>query len=63
MNILHPASFAKAERLGARSSNSVELWNWLHERSKRELSEILLAHLSDNQIRRTYTDLEHKGLI
>jgi hypothetical protein len=63
MDILHPASFAKAQRLGAKAAASEELWNWLNERTKRELAEMLLDAVSEKHARHIFRKLSNQGKI
>lgn len=63
MEILHPASFEKAKRLGAKAAQSEELWNWFHERSKRELAEMLLDVVSEKHAKHIFRNLTQTGRI
>jgi len=61
--LLHPASFSKARRLGAKAAQSEYLWNWFHELSKRELAEIALYLASEKHIRWAENKLRMEGKI
>jgi len=57
------ASFAKAERLGAKAAQDPEFWQWAIMLSKRELIEIILGTASTGRARAIYRRLEKEGKI
>lgn len=63
MEINYPLSYAKARRLSAKAAATPELWNWLTDRSKRELAEMLLDAISEKHARAIFRKLEREGRI